>query len=163
VFAVEFAGFLAVGNDGAVAGFREEGRDAGAAGAQLFGQRALRREFELEFAGQELAREFLVFADVGGDHLLDLARFQQLAEAEAVDARVVRDGGQLLDAGVAQRFDQRLRECRTGRSRRRRWSGRLDDTGQRRCRVRIHFVHTRPFCNLSCKKPFMYRRVEIPA
>jgi hypothetical protein len=73
------------------AGLGEERRDARAAGAQLLGQRALRREFELEFAGQVLALELLVLADVGRDHLLDLARREQLAEAEAVDARVVGD------------------------------------------------------------------------
>ena len=73
------------------AGAGEEGRDAGAAGAQLLGQRALRREFELELAGQVLALELLVLADVAGDHLLDLARLEQQAEAEAVDAGVVGD------------------------------------------------------------------------
>jgi hypothetical protein len=40
--------------------------------------------------------------------LLDLPRLQQLAEAEAVDAGVVGDHGQVLHAAVAQRVDQRL-------------------------------------------------------
>ena len=61
-----------------------------------------------EFERQYLAGELLVFAHVGGDHLLDLARFKQLAEAEAVDARVVRDDGEVLHAGVLERIDQRL-------------------------------------------------------
>ena len=80
---------LALGDQGADAGLGEEGRDAGAAGADALGQRALRVELELELAGQVLALELLVLADVGADHLLDLARVEQLAEAEAVDAAVV--------------------------------------------------------------------------
>jgi uncharacterized membrane protein YgcG len=40
--------------------------------------------------------------------LLDLPRLEQLAQAEAVDAGVVGDDGQVLDAAVAQRVDQRL-------------------------------------------------------
>jgi hypothetical protein len=35
--------------------------------------------------------------------LLDLPRFQQLAQAEAVDAGVVADDGEVLPAAVAQR------------------------------------------------------------
>ena len=43
----------------------EEGGDAGAAGAQPLGERALRDELDLELAGEELALELLVLADVG--------------------------------------------------------------------------------------------------
>src|SRR5690606_14018643 len=56
----------------------------------------------------ELALEFLVLADVGGNHLADLARAQQQPEAEAVDAGVVGDHRQALDPGIPQRGDQRL-------------------------------------------------------
>ena len=38
-----------------------------------------------------LLREQLVLADIGRDHLLDLARLQQQAEADAVDAGIVGD------------------------------------------------------------------------
>ncbi len=62
--AVELAGLLAFGDQGAVAGLGEERRDAGAAGAQLLGQRALRGELQLQLAGQVLALELLVLADV---------------------------------------------------------------------------------------------------
>src|SRR5690606_31450688 len=96
VLAVELAGFLALRHNGAVAGRGEEGRDAGTAGAQALGQRALRVELQLQLAGQELPLELLVLAHVGGNHLADLPGFQQQAEAEAVDARVVGDGGQAL-------------------------------------------------------------------
>src|SRR4051812_30699752 len=108
LLAVELADLLAVCHDGAHARLGEERRDAGAAGAQLLGQRALRREVELEFAGQVLALEFLVLADVARDHLADLARLEQLAQAEAIDPRVVRDHRQILDAAVTQGVDQRL-------------------------------------------------------
>src|SRR5690606_32889505 len=86
----------------------EERGDARATGAQALGQRALRVELEFEFAAEELALELLVLAHVGRNHLPDLPRREQLAEAEAVDARVVRDHRQALRAGVAQRRDQRL-------------------------------------------------------
>jgi hypothetical protein len=72
--AVEVAQFLAFGHQRAHAGAGEERRDAGAAGTQLLGQRALGRELQLELAGQVLALELLVLADVAGDHLLDLPR-----------------------------------------------------------------------------------------
>jgi len=45
----------------------EEGRNAGAAGADALGQRALRIELDLELAGEELLGEGLVLADVGRD------------------------------------------------------------------------------------------------
>jgi hypothetical protein len=89
--AVELADLLAFGHQRADAGARVEGRDAGAAGAQPLGQRALGRELQLQLAGQVLALELLVLAHVAADHLLDLARVQQLAQAEAVDAGVVAE------------------------------------------------------------------------
>jgi hypothetical protein len=61
---LELAQFLAVGHDGADTGLGEESRNARAAGAQLFGQRALGREFQRQLARQVLALELLVFADV---------------------------------------------------------------------------------------------------
>src|SRR5690606_18888265 len=65
-------------------------------------------ELELEFARQVLPLELLVLADVRRDHLAHLSRLEQLAEAETVDAGVVRNAGQVLHAGVAQGRDQRL-------------------------------------------------------
>jgi hypothetical protein len=62
--AVELAQLLALGHQRAHAGAGEEGRNAGAAGAQLLGQRALGREFQLQLAGQVLALELLVLAHV---------------------------------------------------------------------------------------------------
>ena len=53
--AIEFLLRLALGDLGAGAGGGEEGRDAGAARADAFGQRALRVELDLQVAGQVLA------------------------------------------------------------------------------------------------------------
>ena len=132
------------------AGAGEECRDAGAAGAQLLGQRALRREFELEFAGQVLALELLVLADVAGDHLLDLPRLEQLAEAEAVDAGVVRDHGQVLHAGVAQRRDQRLGNAAQAEAADGQQLAVPHDALQGRGRTRVHLLHRRsPDCRFE--------------
>ena len=103
---VEVADFLALGDVRPDAGAGEEGRDAGAAGANALGQRALRRELELELAGQIEVGENLVLADVARDHLPDLSGLEQDAKADAVDAGVVGDDGQILHAGFAQGLDQ---------------------------------------------------------
>ena len=72
LLAVEDLGLLALGQLGAGGGARIEAGDAGAAGAQLLRQRALRRQLQVELARQHLALEFLVLADVGGDDFLHL-------------------------------------------------------------------------------------------
>ncbi|MNV64015.1 hypothetical protein D3C71_1566390 [compost metagenome] len=108
VAAVEVAHFLAFGDQGADAGGGEEGGDARAACADAFGQGALGVELQLQLAGQILAFELLVLADVGRDHLGDLLGLQQLAQAEAVHACVVGDDGQSLDARGLQPGDQVL-------------------------------------------------------
>ena len=61
----------------AVAGGRVKCRNARAARAHLFRQRALRREFNLEFAAQHLPLEQRVLADVRGHHFANLTRFEQ--------------------------------------------------------------------------------------
>ena len=52
--------------------------------------------------------EELVLADIGRDHLSDLARGKQPPEADTVDARIVRDDRQALDARRLNGVDQRL-------------------------------------------------------
>src|SRR4029077_14825429 len=99
-FAVELALLLALGDLRAGAGAGEEGRDAGAAGADALGERALRIELDLELAGEILLREGLVLPDIGRDHLLDLLGVEEEPEPDAVDAAVVRHHGQVLHAGV---------------------------------------------------------------
>ena len=103
--------FLALGDVGAGAGAGEEGGDAGAAGAQALGQRALRVEFDLQFAGEILLGEQFVLAHIGRDHLLDLPGFQQQAEAGAVHARIVRYDREVFDAGIADGQDQDFRDA----------------------------------------------------
>ena len=149
--AIELAQLLALGDDGADTGLGEEGRDAGAAGAQLLGQRALRREFQFQLAGQVLALELLVLADVAADHLLDLARIEQLAEAETVDAGIVGDHRQVLRAGFAQGLDQRLRNAAQAEAAHRQHLAVLDDALQRLGGRGIDLVHEMSL--LSCGKP----------
>src|SRR5262249_43232905 len=103
--------FLALGDISARAGAGKEGGDAGTAGADALGQRALRVEFDLQFAGEILLGEQFVFADVGRDHLFDLAALEQQSEASAVHAGIVRHDGEVFDAGVADAEDQRLRDA----------------------------------------------------
>ena len=141
--AVELARLLALGDQRADAGAGEERGDAGAAGTELLGQRALRRELELELAGQVLALELLVLADVARDHLLDLARLEQLAEAEAVDAGVVRDDGQVLDARIAQRLDQGLGNAAQAEAADGHQLAVANDAGQGGGRARKDLVHRR--------------------
>ena len=60
----ELARFLAVRHRRTDTGTRVERRNASAAGAQLLGQTALGRQFDLQFAAQQLTFELLVLADV---------------------------------------------------------------------------------------------------
>ena len=116
--AVEFLLRLALGDLRARPGGGEERRNPGAARADSFRQRALRVELDLQFAGQVLLGEGGVLADVGADHLPHLPGLQQHPQPDVVDAGVVGDDGQVLDAAVADRLDQGRWGCRTGRIRR---------------------------------------------
>ena len=104
--AVEDLGFLALGDFGADAGLGVVGRDAGTAGATALGQRALRVELDLQLALEVELGEGLVLADIGRDHLLHLAGLQQQAQPLAVDAGIVADAGQVLDARIAHGANQ---------------------------------------------------------
>src|SRR5260370_17675871 len=94
--ALEFSRFFAFGNHGAVAGGCVKGGNAGAAGANAFGEGALRIEFYLYFAAQDELLEKFVFADVGGDHFFDLAILQEQAEAGAIGAGAAAGHGQIF-------------------------------------------------------------------
>src|SRR5262249_24313851 len=109
--AVNLALLLALRNLSPGAGPGEERRDAGAAGADTFGQRALRIGLDLQFAREVLLRESLVLSNIGRDHLLDLLGVEQQAKADTIDAAVVGDDGQVLHARVADRQDQLLRNA----------------------------------------------------
>ena len=69
---------------------------------------------------------------------------EQLAQAEAVDAGVVGNGGQAGDAGIAQGADQRFGNAAQAEAADGDGLAILDDAGQRRCRVGINFVHDCP-------------------
>ena len=142
LLAVELARLLALRDERAVARGSEERRNARAARAQLLGERALRRELELELAGQVLPLELLVLADVGGDHLADLARLEQEPQAEAVDAGVVRDHREVLLAAIAQREDQRLGDAAQAEAADGQRLAVLDDVRERRLGGREELVHT---------------------
>src|SRR6267378_6874531 len=58
----------------------------------------------------QLLKEF-VFADVGGDHFLDLALLEQHANAEIVDAGVVADDGEVFRAFAADGGDKVFRDA----------------------------------------------------
>ena len=107
-FAVKLAQFFALGHLGAHTGFGEESRDACATGTQLLGQGALRREVQFQFTRQELALKLFVLAHVAGNHFFDLPRFQQLAQAKAIDPGVVGNDGEVFHAAVAQGVNQRF-------------------------------------------------------
>ena len=104
--AVDLAALLALGDQRAGAGGREEPADASPRGAHAFGERPLRHQLDLDLPGEKLALEFLVLADVGRDHLADAFRMQQRADAKLIDAGVVADHGQVLGAAAMQRRDQ---------------------------------------------------------
>ena len=90
-------------------GGRVEGRDARPAGPAPLRQRALRRELQLDGAGQVRLLEHAVLADVAGDHLGDLAALEKQAEPGADDARVVGHGGQAAQArGGGDGVDERV-------------------------------------------------------
>ncbi len=116
--AVEFARLLAFGDLGAVAGLGEERRDAGAAGADALGQRALRIEFDFQLAGEKLLHERLVLPHIGGDHFLDLAAVEQHAQPSRRRFRNYwkrRSGSSRPNRGWQ---GSRPPGCRTGRTRR---------------------------------------------
>src|SRR6185295_107708 len=73
-----------------------------------FGERTLRDELDLDLTGEKLPLELLVLPDVGRNHLPDLARAQEHADAEIVDAGVVADDSEVPGAAAVQRRDQRF-------------------------------------------------------
>ncbi|QFT75834.1 hypothetical protein FIU92_22500 (plasmid) [Ruegeria sp. THAF33] len=111
LFAVELFDFLAFGDLGANTCLGVESGDACPASAHALGQRALRVKFQLQFSAQILAHELGILADVGRHHLLDLAGGQELAEAEVIDARIVRSDGQVLHAACHNGVDQKFRNA----------------------------------------------------
>ena len=104
--AVKFADFFSFRDHRAHAGGRVERRNSRAGRAHAFGERALGIELDLDLSAQHLLLEQFVFADVAGDHFLDLMRLEQQAEAGIHRARVVRGARQIFRALAAHGGDQ---------------------------------------------------------
>ena len=106
--AVELLMLLALRDLRPDAGLGVEAGNPRAACAHPLGERALRRELDLDLVREELPLELLVLADIGRDHLPHLPGAKQLAEPFIVDAGIVRGDGEVLDAARDDRIDQPL-------------------------------------------------------
>jgi glycosyltransferase involved in cell wall biosynthesis len=104
--ASELTRLFPVGDHRTDSGRSEERRNARPRGTNTFGKSSLGNEVELHSSVQHHLFEQLVFADVGSDVLLDLSVREQEAHAEAVNARVVADRGQVLRALRGERANQ---------------------------------------------------------
>jgi hypothetical protein len=104
----------------------------------------LRVELDLDLALEELAGELLVLADVGADHLPDLAAVEQLAEPPAVDAAIVADHGEALDAALDDGVDQVLGDAAQAEAAGDDGHVVVQEAGERRRRIRMDFLHQSP-------------------
>src|SRR5262249_38674661 len=96
--AVELAHFFAFGHNGARARRSKECGDPGTARSDTLRQRALRVERQCNFAAVHLLLKDFVLADVRTDVLLNLPVEQEFAETIFINARVVRNRCEILDA-----------------------------------------------------------------
>ena len=101
----------------------------------------LRVELELELAGEVLLGKQLVLADVRTDHLADLARLEQAAEPDAVDAGIVGDEGQVLRPRITNRLDQRLRNAAQPEAAGHDGHPIPNRSSQRQTRIAVYLVH----------------------
>ncbi|MDT4863847.1 hypothetical protein FQZ97_985710 [compost metagenome] len=110
VAAVDLAGFLAFGQQGAIAGGGEETADAAAGGAQALSEVALGNNFQLDLAGavQLLEHVGADHARVGAQNPPYAAGLEQGGEAGFALARVVAHQGKIARALGDQRVDQVL-------------------------------------------------------
>ncbi len=69
------------------------------------------REFDFQLAAEQLLFEQGILADVGRNHFPDLPVFKQDTESEAVNAAVVGDHGQALDAHAPDLRDEVFRDA----------------------------------------------------
>ena len=89
ILTVEGLHVLAFGNLRSDACLGIEAGDAGAACTHAFCQGSLRTEFDLKLTSEKLPLELLVLANIGRNHLADLARPQKLAQTFAVNTGIV--------------------------------------------------------------------------
>src|SRR5215208_660704 len=159
--AVEFPNLLAVCNDGPDARSREEGRNAGAPGADALGECPLRIELELELAREVLLGEELVLPDIGRDHLPDLPGLEQEAQARSVHAGVVRDEGEIFRPRIADGEDQRFRYAAQAEASGHDRHAVPDEFGQCRSGVWINLVHA-ALPQASIASPTLFRGTGAP-
>ena len=138
--AIELLGLLALCYLRPDAGRRIEARNAGATCTDALCQRALRVEFDLQFARQILLREGRVLAHIGADHFPDLARVQQDTQPRIIDPGVVGNDGEALHAARVDCLDQRAGNAAQAEAARHDHHAVAQQTGQRLLRVRIDLV-----------------------
>ena len=91
---------------------REEAADAGAAGANRFGQRALGQQLHRHRARLSRLHRLAVAGEVGADGLADLAVAQQPSPTQPDFAHIVGNVGQVAYVGRGQRVEQMHRIAR---------------------------------------------------
>ena len=96
----------AFGNLSANSRLRVERSDSRSSGAQLFGQGSLRGQFQLKFAGQELALKLLVLSDVRRGHLSDATRGKKHPQPPVIHSTVVAHDAELTRALREDRLNQ---------------------------------------------------------
>ena len=106
--AVELPRLFPLGDLRAVTRRGKEGRDAGAAGANAFGEGPLRIELDGQLAGEILPHELLVLANVGADHLADLPRVRAARRGRRRRCRhCSRSTVRFFTPAIADRLDER--------------------------------------------------------
>ena len=94
--------------------------------------------------GSQEVGEEAVLPDIGRDHLGDLPGFEQEPETGAVDPGIVRDDGQALHPGVAQRQDQLFRDAAQAKAAGHDHHPVMQEPGERRLGIGIDLVRHRP-------------------
>src|SRR5664279_4543223 len=101
--AIELARLFALGNHRPESRRSVEGGDSCSAGADAFGEGALRNEFKIDAPAQHHLFQQAVFADVAALVRLDLASGQHQPESKVINPHIVADGVQILHAFLDQR------------------------------------------------------------
>jgi hypothetical protein len=108
-----------------------------------------------DFTRKILLGKSLVLSDVGRNHLFYLFAVEQHAKADAVDAAVVRNDGQVLDPGFADGSDQARRNPTKPKPAGHDHHAVLEQAGKGGARIRVDLLHycalrACDFCKLSC-------------
>src|SRR5258708_30111179 len=109
--AIKFTRLFSFRDHSAVARGRKERRNARAACAKTFRERALRIQFHLYLASEDELLEEFVLPHITGNQFLDLVILKEQANAEIVDTRVVADDGEVFCAFSSDGSDQVFRDA----------------------------------------------------